>query len=79
MAAPAPTLTCKQCNYDNEPERVYCHNCGAKLDRTVLPKDPAKTKEGKEKTAKRVRRMINPARGFFTNWHKALANSLSRP
>jgi len=76
MAA-APTLTCKQCNYANEPERVYCHNCGAKLDRTLLPKEPAKvSKENQEKAAKRVRKMINPARGFFTNWHRALLNSL---
>jgi len=72
---PAPTLTCKQCNYANEPERVYCHNCGAKLDRSILPKEPAKTtKESPEKAARRVRKLVNPAHGFFTNWHKTLLN-----
>ena len=30
-----PKLTCGQCGYENEPERVYCHNCGTKLDRSV--------------------------------------------
>ena len=71
-------LTCKQCNYANEPERVYCHNCGAKLDRSLLPKEPAKAaKEAQEKTAKRVSKMVNPTRGFFTNWHKAFFNALS--
>ncbi|HEX4085810.1 MAG TPA: zinc ribbon domain-containing protein [Chthoniobacteraceae bacterium] len=76
--APTPTLTCKQCNYENEPERVYCHNCGAKLDRTLLPKEPAKvTQESQEKARKRVQKLVNPARGFFTNWHKMLFNSLA--
>jgi hypothetical protein len=77
MAAASPTLTCKQCNYENEAERVYCHNCGAKLDRTLLPKDTAKiARETQEKNAKRIRKMVSPARGFFTNWHKALINTL---
>lgn len=76
--ASTPTLTCKQCNYENEPERVYCHNCGAKLDRTLLPKEPVKVVEdSKEKARKRVQKMVNPARGFFTNWHKTLFNTLA--
>lgn len=29
-------LPCTECGYENEPERVYCHNCGAKLDRSLL-------------------------------------------
>jgi len=74
MATP-PLLTCKQCNYANEPERVYCHNCGAKLDRSLLPKEPAKaTKESQDQARKRVRKLVNPAHGFFTNWHRALFN-----
>jgi len=77
MAAPAPTLTCKQCNYANEAERVYCHNCGAKLDRSLLPKEPVKNaKEVVEQNRKRVRKLVNPSRGFFTNWHYALLNAL---
>ena len=33
------TLTCKACGYSkNELERVYCHECGEKLDRSHLPK-----------------------------------------
>jgi hypothetical protein len=78
MASPSPTLTCKQCNYANEPERVYCHNCGAKLDRSLLPKEPAKnTKETAEQSRKRVRKLVNPTRGFFTNWHRGLLNVLA--
>lgn len=26
-------LSCTSCGYDNDPTRVYCHNCGTKLDR----------------------------------------------
>jgi len=73
----ATTLTCKQCNYENEPERVYCHNCGAKLDRTLLPKDPTKTKEAIEQSRKRVRKLVTPRSGFFTNWHLSLLNVLA--
>jgi hypothetical protein len=70
------TLTCKQCNYVNEPERVYCHNCGAKLDRSLLPKEPAKAARDSEQNRKRVRKLIAPKSGFFTNWHTALLNVL---
>ncbi len=72
-----PTITCKQCNYANEPERVYCHNCGAKLDRSILPKEPAKAvKDSQEKAARRVRKMVSPKSGFFTHWKGSLLNVL---
>lgn len=29
-------LTCPDCRHENEPERIYCHNCGARLDRSAL-------------------------------------------
>ena len=61
MAAPSASLTCPQCAYVNEAERVYCHNCGAKLDRSVLPHDDeATTKESIARTRKRVKKMTNP-------------------
>ena len=28
-------LVCPECRHENEAERVYCHNCGAKLNRTA--------------------------------------------
>lgn len=31
------SLLCSSCGYDNEPTRVYCHNCGEKLDRKDGP------------------------------------------
>src|SRR5207248_2542951 len=29
-------LTCPECRRDNEAERIYCHDCGARLDRSAL-------------------------------------------
>lgn len=58
--APSLTLQCKQCNYVNEPERVYCHNCGTKLDRSVLPKESEVRRESPEKAQRRIKKMTNP-------------------
>jgi hypothetical protein len=64
---PSPTanLPCEQCGYLNEPERVYCHNCGAKLDRSLLPKTEARKQESPEKARKRISKMTNPDAGWF--------------
>ena len=57
-------LPCGQCGYENEAERVYCHNCGAKLDRTLLPKEEAGGKtETPEQARKRISKMTNPKSG----------------
>ena len=61
--ADQPTLTCDQCGFGNEPQRVYCHNCGAKLDRTLLPKPQEQKIESPEKARKRVAKMTNPGSG----------------
>ncbi len=53
------TLLCKQCNFENEPERVYCHNCGAKLDRSLLPPEATK-REDPVVVQERVRKLIRP-------------------
>ncbi len=58
--SPSLTLTCKQCGYVNEPERVYCHNCGTKLDRSVLPKEGEIRRESPQKAQKRIKKMTNP-------------------
>jgi hypothetical protein len=70
------TLTCKQCGHVNEGERVYCHNCGAKLDRSLLPQQPTDPKETPQQARKRVQRLTTPARGFFVGWQKSLFNAL---
>jgi hypothetical protein len=70
--APTPTLPCDQCGYANEPERVYCHNCGAKLDRSLLPKITEKPVEDPDKVRKRISKMTNPKSGVVWREIKTL-------
>ena len=69
------TLVCKQCNFENEPERVYCHNCGAKLDRTLLPPE-ATRREDPVVVQERVRKLVSPRRGASLSQIKGLLSSL---
>lgn len=50
------TLVCPECRKENEPERIYCHDCGARLDRTALSKgsDAAETPEQEHKRVKAI-------------------------
>jgi len=75
MADKTKTINCKQCGYVNEGERVYCHNCGTKLDRTLLPGDEKK-EESLEKKQKRIRKLVMPSRGFFAGFGKMLVTTL---
>lgn len=70
------TLVCKQCNFENEPERVYCHNCGAKLDRSLLPPEATKRADP-VLVQERVRKMVNPRRGSGLRWLRHLVASLA--
>lgn len=54
-------LICQECRHENEPERIYCHNCGARLERTALAKEAAK-QEQPEEAHRRVRAMFDPNR-----------------
>ena len=54
-------LVCPECRRENEPERIYCHDCGARLDRTALAKMVPKGEDVKE-TQKRLRTMLDPQR-----------------
>lgn len=65
-------LPCEQCGYLNEPERVYCHNCGSKLDRSLLPKTEEKKQEAPDKARKRIAKMTNPGGNVFLREVKAL-------
>ena len=70
------TLICKQCNFENEPERVYCHNCGAKLDRSLLPPEATKRTDPVV-VQERVRKMVSPRRGARGRQVKNLVASLA--
>ena len=55
-------LICPECQRENEGERIYCHSCGARLDRSGLAtrKDAP---EGTKQAHQRLQRMFDPHRG----------------
>jgi hypothetical protein len=55
------TLVCPECRRENEAERIYCHDCGARLDRTALAKVAPKTEDA-QATRDRLRKMLDPQR-----------------
>jgi len=61
---PSANLTCGQCGFVNEAERVYCHNCGSKLDRSLLPVHDEKGEDSPAKARKRISKMTNPKTGL---------------
>lgn len=54
-------LICPECRRENEAERIYCHDCGARLDRSSLAKVAPKGEDAKE-TQRRLRTMLDPQR-----------------
>jgi len=54
-------LVCPECQRQNEPERIYCHDCGARLDRSALAKVAPKAEDPKQ-TQRRLRQMLDPGR-----------------
>jgi hypothetical protein len=60
-------LACAECGHENEPERIYCHSCGARLDRSAVI--PIKSRqEGLKETQRRVRRIFDPTRVKVRFW-----------
>lgn len=60
----ATKLLCPECRRENEPERIYCHECGTRLDRSAvrIKKEPI------DDTRKRVKRMFDPQRARIRAW-----------
>ena len=52
-------LTCPECRRDNEAERIYCHDCGARLDRSALAGRATGKKETTEELHRRMRGMFS--------------------
>jgi hypothetical protein len=55
-------LICPECRRENLPERIYCHDCGARLDRSALAKIAPKGEDPKA-AQRRLRWMLDPQRG----------------
>jgi hypothetical protein len=69
---PLPTLVCKQCGYVNEGERVYCHGCGAKLDRDVIAARQQENTPTPEERQREVKKIMSPRRGMGGRLFKTL-------
>ena len=54
-------LACPECQRENEPERIYCHDCGARLDRSALAKTTT-TVEAPEVIHRRLSKMFSQRR-----------------
>lgn len=54
-------LICPECRRENEAERIYCHDCGARLDRSALAKEAPKGEDVKD-TQRRLKNMLDPGR-----------------
>jgi hypothetical protein len=58
-AATTVSLTCPECRHENEIERIYCHSCGARLDRSALSARKMPKTEAPEEIQKRLQGMFN--------------------
>ncbi len=56
-------LVCPDCQHENEPERIYCHNCGGRLDRSMVKQEKLAASESPAGTQARLKEMFDPARG----------------
>jgi hypothetical protein len=52
------TVVCGECRHENEPERIYCHGCGSRLDRSAVKV----RKENVQDARKRVKKLFDPQR-----------------
>jgi len=77
MATPPPPLVCKACGYANESQRVYCHNCGIKLNRDILSPPPQEQQAAAEKKHLEVKKIMSPQRGNFGKTLKKLCKTLA--
>ena len=67
-------LICPECRHENEPERIYCHNCGARLDRSGLAAADKPPQEGATQAYQRLRKMFDPQRGKLRRTFLTLPN-----
>jgi hypothetical protein len=70
-----PKLICAECRHENEAERIYCHNCGERLDRSAVLAQ--KKAQDPQEAHRRLQKMLGPPnmarRNFFIVSKLALA------
>jgi|SRR5581483_3934751 len=75
----APKVICTECRHENEGERIYCHNCGERLDRSGVLAQQKMPDPGEER--RRLQRMLSgptkARRNFFAVSKVALAAAIA--
>jgi hypothetical protein len=56
-------LVCPECSHENEVERIYCHSCGARLDRSAAASRVLPQKQ-LEETQRHLREIFKPQGRF---------------
>jgi hypothetical protein len=56
-------LVCPDCQYENESERIYCHSCGARLDRSKLIPGAAGLGDPDVKTQQHLKKLFQGGQG----------------
>src|SRR6266513_2684162 len=69
-------LACPDCRHENEPERIYCHECGARLDHSSVQSPKITQSDSPQQVHKRLRSMFSQrranARRLVTNVAKVI-------
>lgn len=52
MISTMPTVVCSECRRENEIERIYCHDCGARLERKAVKKIVQKQEDAHSRVKK---------------------------
>jgi hypothetical protein len=58
MTTTTTKLACPECRHENEAERIYCHSCGGRLDRSGAA--VRNSKENVQETRQRMRKLFDP-------------------
>ena len=68
-------VVCAECRHENEAERIYCHNCGERLDRSAVVAQ--KKQHDPQEAHRRLQKMLGPPnkarQNFFAVSKLALA------
>jgi hypothetical protein len=56
-------LICPDCQHENEPERIYCHSCGARLDRSKLSSAAVPLGEPDVKAQEHLKKLLRGGQG----------------
>jgi len=61
------TLICPDCQHENEPQRIYCHSCGARLDRSKLSRSAVPSGEPDVKAREHLQKMLRGGNANLKN------------